>query len=256
MSAASSPNSIMSEISPLADWHIPLRLLAAEPAQLGPDEPALAGLVPFSSVDWPGHLAAVLFIGGCPWRCHYCHNPHLQERACRYSWAAMCNWLQSRRGLLDGVVFSGGEPLSEAALPEMIKTVKTMGFKVALHSAGIYPNRLAAVLAYLDWVGLDIKTDPEGYDALTGRPRSRGPTGICLEMLLAAGSKFECRTTWSPAWLSEARLLKLAKGLAESGVRHYAVQRYRSSPDVPPDAVLSIRAQSQLAEWFEQFEYR
>lgn len=258
MNAASLPNSAAPDAGrSRLEGAQPIQLIPApRPGQSAPHEPALAGLVPFSSVDWPGQLAAVLFIGGCPWRCHYCHNPHLQERSSQYRWQAVRDWLHSRRGLLDGVVLSGGEPLSEAALPGMIAELKAMGFKVALHSAGIYPQRLAAVLPNLDWVGFDVKTDADGHDALTGRVRSHWPTGISLEMLLASPCPFECRTTWSPAWLSEARLLALAESLAERGVRHYAVQNYRSSPDVPPDAVLSLSAQSQLAQWFERFEYR
>lgn len=218
--------------------------------------PALAGVVPFSSVDWPGQLAAVLFIGGCPWRCHYCHNPHLQARGHTHDWPAVLGWLTHRRGLLDGVVFSGGEPLSETQLPQMIDAVKALGFKVALHSAGIYPQRLAAVLNDLDWVGLDVKTDAAGYDALTGRRNSHAPLAASLELLLAGNCAFECRTTWSPAWQSEAALLVLARQLAERGVQHYAVQNFRAHAAAPPGACLSDAAQQQLRGWFAHFEYR
>ena len=130
-------------------------------------EPAIGGLTPFSSVDWPGQLAAVVFIAGCPWRCGYCHNPQLQPRQRTLDWPAILHWLDSRRGLLDGVVFSGGEPLSEPALADMARAVQARGFAVGLHSAGIYPQRLAQLLPWLDWLALDIKTDQAGYDALT-----------------------------------------------------------------------------------------
>ncbi|MFC4159024.1 anaerobic ribonucleoside-triphosphate reductase activating protein [Chitinimonas lacunae] len=246
MNAASSPNRARSEAAAPAPLLGPAR----------PEQAAIAGLVPFSSLDWPGQLSAVLFIGGCPWRCHYCHNPHLQTRHARYDWEAVCDWLHSRRGLLDAVVFSGGEPLSESQLPQMVATVKAMGFKVGLHSAGIYPNRLAAALPALDWVGLDIKTRTEDYDQLTGRQRSHWPAAISLEMLLDANCEFECRTTWHPSWLAESALLDLARSLAERGVRHYAVQNQRSTPDQPPEAWLSETAQQSLHRWFERFDYR
>ena len=118
-------------------------------------EPAIGGLTPFSSVDWPGQLAAVVFIAGCPWRCGYCHNPQLQPRQRTLDWPAILHWLDSRRGLLDGVVFSGGEPLSEPALADMARAVQARGFAVGLHSAGIYPQRLAQLLPWLDWLALD-----------------------------------------------------------------------------------------------------
>lgn len=222
----------------------------------GPAHPALAGLTPFSSVDWPGKLVAVLFIGGCPWRCHYCHNPHLQVRHAHYHWPAVCDWLRSRQNLLDGVVFSGGEPLSEPQLPRMIQTVKAMGFSVALHTAGIYPQRLAAVLPQLDWVGFDFKTHAADYDTLTGRLRSYVPVDLSLSHLLASTCPFECRTTWCPTWLSEADLLPLAQQLAARGVQHYTVQRYRPAPGVLPQAQLSATSQAHLARLFPRFEYR
>ncbi|QNM95125.1 anaerobic ribonucleoside-triphosphate reductase activating protein [Chitinimonas koreensis] len=250
MSAASSTN------RPARADAIPIRLVAPAPAVVGAGEPAVAGLVPFSSVDWPGRLSAVLFIGGCPWRCRYCHNPHLQTRHAAYRWAELYGWLESRRGLLDAVVFSGGEPLSESRLPELMAAVKSLGFQVGLHSAGIYPGRLATVLPLLDWVGLDIKARADGYDALTGRSRSYWPAAVSLEMLLASDCAFECRTTWDPEWLSETELLELARELAERGVRHYAVQARRSSPGAVPAACLSDDTLDLLREWFDGFDYR
>jgi pyruvate formate lyase activating enzyme len=212
--------------------------------------------VPFSSVDWPGQLAAVVFIAGCPWRCSYCHNPHLQERYASYDWPAIKAWLRSRQGLLDGVVFSGGEPLSEPKLPQLARELREMGFGVGLHTAGIYPQRLGELLAMLDWVGLDIKSDREGYDALTGRPRSEWLAGVSLQILLDAGVDFECRTTWHPDWLSEARLLAMADELAWRGVKHYAVQLVRSSSSPAARLQLSETALRQLDARFCTFAYR
>lgn len=250
MSGASSPNPRGAEIGRIG---APLPCPAP---RLAPDEPAVAGLVPFSSVDWPGNLAAVLFLVGCPWRCHYCHNAHLQRRHAAYRWAELVDWLGTRAGLLDAVVLSGGEPLSEPRLPELARQVRALGFKVALHTAGIYPDRLAAVLPHLDWVALDIKSDADGHDALIGRAGGHPRARSSLAMLLASGCAFECRTTWDPAWLSEARLLALARDLADLGVSHYAVQAGRENATALPAASLGAAAREQLAAWFPVFEYR
>jgi len=252
MNAASSWKSVLPEGVPNPIWIRP-----PEPAQHATDGmPAVAGIVPFSSVDWPGQLAATVFIGGCPWRCTYCHNPHLQARQAVYDWAEVRRFLTHRQGLIDGVVFSGGEPLSEVRLPAMVADVKALGFKVALHTAGIYPARLAKVLPTLDWVGFDVKTDAVRHTALTGRAGSHLPAEVSLEMLLASSCAFECRTTWSPRWLAENDLLRLAENLARRGVRQYAVQHYRARPGGPPDAVLSELARRSLADWFAVFETR
>lgn len=217
--------------------------------------PCIGGLTPFSTTDWPGQLAAAVFVAGCPWRCHYCHNPHLQERRPGMAWGEVLALLERRRGLLDGVVFSGGEPLSEAQLPEMMEAVAALGFKIGLHTAGIYPRQLQGVLHRLDWVGLDVKTLPAGYAALTGRRYSAAPVWTSLELLLAWGGDFECRTTWSPRWLPETGLLDLAQELARRGVQNYAVQGYRRAAGAIVDTP-GTATQEALARLFPSYQWR
>jgi pyruvate-formate lyase-activating enzyme len=124
-----------------------------------------------------------------------------------------------------------------------------------LHTAGIYPTRFAAILPLLDWVGFDVKTSPDRYDALTHRRHSHVPTGISLQLLLESDCPFECRTTWSPNWLSEADLLGLAGDLSDRGVRNYAIQRYREAPDAAGFS-LSPATQRAMSELFDRFECR
>ena len=131
-----------------------------------------------------------------------------------------------------------------------------MGYRIGLHTAGIYPLRLADVLRYLDWVGLDIKADAQGYDDITGRRDSHRPAHACLTQLLTAGVDFECRITWHPDWLDETRLLGLARELARRGVKRFAVQGVRSCPSTPPARLLGPQAQAMLRGWFEEFAYR
>ncbi len=218
--------------------------------------PVIGGLTPFSSVDWPGQLAAVVFIAGCPWRCHYCHNPHLQTRERRLQWSQVMAFLQRRRALLDAVVFSGGEPLSEPRLPQLIAAVRGLGFKTGLHTGGIYPARLAAVLPMLDWVGLDIKTTASRYDTLTGRRGSAAPVATCLDQLLQSRCAFECRTTWHPDWLPEPELLELAQDLERRGVKHFALQAYRSAPGALATVSPSDATKRALATCFTFLTFR
>ena len=137
----------------------------------------VGGYTPFTATDYPGKLAAVVFVQGCPWRCGYCHNPHLQSRTTDspVPWAAVLARLCRRVGLIDAVVFSGGEPTMDPGLEEAICAVRAMGFSVGLHTAGMYPQRLAAVLPLVDWVGMDIKASAHGYDAITGVAHSDAP---------------------------------------------------------------------------------
>lgn len=146
----------------------------------------LAGVVPFSTVDWPGKIAASVFAQGCPFRCHYCHNHEILDPKVEggASWQDVLDLLPRRKGLLDGVVFSGGEVLLQAIPPRgskgvedsplgvALKQVKDLGFETGLHSSGSHPNLLRQLLetGLVDWVGLDIKAMPDDYEYITGSP--------------------------------------------------------------------------------------
>ncbi|MDE2255716.1 MAG: anaerobic ribonucleoside-triphosphate reductase activating protein [Betaproteobacteria bacterium] len=190
----------------------------------------VGGITALTTIDFPGRLAAVVFCQGCPWRCGYCHNPNLLDAgggALTMPWAAVMAFLERRRGLLDGVVFSGGEPTLQAALPDAMQQVRRLGFEVALHTAGMYPERLATVLHLIDWVGLDVKAPWLSYDAITGVPGSGERARESLRRVLTHGVAYECRTTWHPGLFSETELLSMGTDLAARGVRHWVVQACR-----------------------------
>ncbi|MEN3070625.1 anaerobic ribonucleoside-triphosphate reductase activating protein [Uliginosibacterium sediminicola] len=211
----------------------------------------IGGFVPCSTQDWPDQLAAVVFLAGCAWRCHYCHNPHLQSRQALSDlhWDDLLPLLATRRALLDGVVFSGGEPTIDAALPAAIDAVRALGLKVALHSAGSHPHKLAALLDKLDWIGLDIKTLPAEYDALTGCPGSGAKAWASLKLVLESGCDHELRITAHPNWLPEARLDALIAELAALGAQQVAIQAARAPGATRSNAHYSADA---LARWAEQ----
>lgn len=190
----------------------------------------VGGLTPFSATDYPGKLAAVVFVQGCPWRCRYCHNPHLQRRTPEgaMSWRDVLAWLRRRVGLLDAVVFSGGEACMDPGLARAMHDVKALGFNIGLHTACIYPQRLQEVLALLDWVGFDIKAPFAHYRLVTGVAGSGDPARACLDAILASGVAYECRTTAHPDLLPDAQLLALATTLAAKGVDNYVLQQFRA----------------------------
>lgn len=221
----------------------------------------IGGLVPCSTVDWPGQLAAVLFLNGCPWRCTYCHNPDMQDPAAatHADWTQVERLLTQRRGLLDGVVFSGGEPTSQAGLTPALARVRELGYATALHTAGTYPARLARLLPLLDWVALDVKTLPSRYDTLTGIEGSAARVDECLALLIGSGIDFECRTTVDWSLISPGELLELGRGLAARGVRRHAVQVARAvGRDYRPRGSMegAQQALDELAGMFRFFSVR
>ncbi|HHW84120.1 MAG TPA: anaerobic ribonucleoside-triphosphate reductase activating protein, partial [Actinomycetales bacterium] len=131
--------------SPTAGAPVPADGTARRGEPASSEDLQIAGLVPLSTLDWPGKLSAVVFCQGCPWDCGYCQNASL--RACDMpgivEWAGVMELLRRRRGLLDGVVFSGGEATRQDALVPAMEDARELGFGVALHTAGAYPRRLA-----------------------------------------------------------------------------------------------------------------
>jgi pyruvate formate lyase activating enzyme len=187
----------------------------------------IGGLTPLTSIDYPGELAAVVYCRGCPWRCPYCHNAALQDPdgPCSPTWSQVLDLLRRRRGLLDAVVFSGGEPTAQRALIGAMGEARTLGFKIGLHTGGAYPERLAELLPLLDWVGLDIKALPDDYSAVTGASSAGERAWRSLRLLLDSGTDLEVRTTPMPGMDDPAAIEPLSLRLADLGVESWAVQQ-------------------------------
>lgn len=161
----------------------------------------LCGLQKLSMVDYPGHLAATVFTGGCNLRCPFCHNAPLVTRldeTPEISEREVLDFLASRRRLLDGVVLSGGEPLIQPGAADFLRTVRDMGFLVKLDTNGCYPSALADILdrGLVDYVAMDIKNSRENYAATVGVPDfDLAPVDESIRLLKAGGVDYEFRTT-------------------------------------------------------------
>lgn len=194
----------------------------------------VGGVETFSTVDFPGHMAAVVFLQGCPWRCPFCYNTPLQKIGAEtnFVWSKFVEFLERRKGILDAVVFSGGEPLVQDNLAQAMSQVRDMGYKIALHTGGYRPEKLAEVLPLVDWVGFDIKTPfvEEHYHQGTGSKTPLKNILSSLDLLLAAGKPFECRTTCDPRLLDIEDIYAIARDLKAKGVKEYHLQKYRPIP--------------------------
>jgi anaerobic ribonucleoside-triphosphate reductase activating protein len=197
----------------------------------------VGGLVPLTTLDYPGRLACVLFCQGCAWRCRYCHNPELIPPRGEHErpWAQVLEFLQRRQGMLEAVVFSGGEPTLQKALPAAIEQVRSLGYRIGLHSAGIRPKTFAAVVGQADWVGFDVKALPEDGALITGVDGSGKANWRSLEHLLASGVDYECRTTVHWHLFDAERLWRMAERLRGLGVERFAVQWVRTAHMFDPD---------------------
>lgn len=188
----------------------------------------IGGLVSFTTIDYPGKLAAVLFLVGCPLRCAYCSNPHLlTPHDGEYDPERVLDWLQSRVGKLEAVVFSGGEALMQGdAAIEYMRRVREIGFKIGLHTNGFYPDTLRRAADLVDWIGLDFKAMREKYPDLTGQHIAYDNMIKSLDVWLATGKDFEVRITCDPRFIDKSDLIKIAEILNERGVSNIAIQKY------------------------------
>jgi pyruvate formate lyase activating enzyme len=198
-------------------------------ADAGADQLQIAGLARLSTCDWPGRIVATVFLQGCPLDCGYCHNPGILDPRVPgvVPWRDVLELLGRRRGLLDGVVFSGGEPTRQAALADAMRQVREFGFGVGLHTAAPYPRRFAQVLGLCDWIGLDIKAPERLYGRVTGVASAGAKAFACLRMALDTGVELQVRTTVDPTTMTDADVAELTETLHELGVREHVLQRVR-----------------------------
>ncbi|MBQ8436759.1 MAG: anaerobic ribonucleoside-triphosphate reductase activating protein [Alphaproteobacteria bacterium] len=194
----------------------------------------VGGVEQFSLVDYPDKIAATIFMQGCPWRCPFCHNASLQPAGIdtHFLWDKFLAFLSTRKKLLDAVVFSGGEPLMQDELSAAITEVKSLGFKIGLHTGGYRPKMLEKVIPLVDWVGFDIKAplEEERYKQATGGINHLPHVIESLNLLLDSNIHFECRTTCDPRILDLPDILQIGKYLQNKGVKEYYLQKYRPIP--------------------------
>ncbi|MBR1380259.1 MAG: anaerobic ribonucleoside-triphosphate reductase activating protein [Alphaproteobacteria bacterium] len=188
----------------------------------------IGGLVSFTTIDYPGKLAAVLFLVGCPLRCAYCSNPHLITPAPgEYDPELVFDWLKSRIGRLEAVVFSGGEALMHGdALIEYMRRVRELGFNIGLHTNGFYPNVLRRAESVIDWVGLDYKATRARYHELVGNDVAYDLMSGSLDFLVESGMDFEVRITCDPRYITKSDLMEIITDLHNRGVKTVAIQKY------------------------------
>ena len=191
------------------------------------------GLVKFTLVDYPGKIGCIVFSGGCNLRCPFCHNPCLvfdPASQPRVTEKEFFHFLERRKGLLEGVVFSGGEPLLHADAPEMTAKVRAMGYCVKIDTNGTMPERVETLLAEsgADAFGIDCKAPAERYAALTGSPDPEVAKKVyrSIRLALESGAEVDVRTTVHRALLDEAALEIMFDEIRAAEVPMWTLQQY------------------------------
>lgn len=159
----------------------------------------IAGLQKMTLLDFPGKVACTLFLGGCNYRCPFCHNSQLLDGSGEpyMTEDAFFAFLETRKGLLDGVCVTGGEPTLYPGLPDFLRRIKDMGFAVKLDTNGSRPAVLKAVVeaGLVDYVAMDIKNGPDRYAATVGADWTPAATEESIRFLMEDRVDYELRTT-------------------------------------------------------------
>ena len=158
------------------------------------------GLQKMTLLDFPGRVACTVFLGGCDFRCPFCHNFELANGAAPAVMEedALFAFLEKRRGLLDGVAVTGGEPCLHPGLPALLRRIREAGFGVKLDTNGAHPAMLKAILdeGLADYVAMDIKNAPEKYALTCGMEAlDLAPIRASARLLMEGGVDYEFRTT-------------------------------------------------------------
>ena len=205
------------------------------------------GLQKLTLLDYPGHTACTVFTARCNWRCPFCHNASLVLRGEEQPVIAeeeFFAFLDKRRGLLDGVAVTGGEPTLHRDLPEFLRRVKDAGFKVKLDTNGTNPAMLRAILeeGLADYVAMDIKAGRANYPAVTGTLRpGMDRVAESAELLKASGVEHEFRTTVVRELHSDEDFEDIAEWLA--GEERYFLQQFKDSGDLVSDGCSACTAE-------------
>lgn len=188
----------------------------------------IGGLQKSSLIDYPEHICAIIFTQGCNFRCPYCHNPELAFEQSRdvESTRAVLKFLQKRIGKLDGVVITGGEPTLQKRLPEFVKLIKSMGFKVKLDTNGTNPAMLKLLISekLIDYVAMDIKAPIEKYSQITCTKVNTKDILKSIEIIKNSRIDYEFRTTVVKSQLFAEDFEKIAQMI--EGCEKYYLQKF------------------------------
>lgn len=198
----------------------------------------IGGLQKVSLIDYPGKISAIIFTQGCNFRCPYCHNPELVDpklyKSCLFP-KDILDFLEHRRGKLDAVTITGGEPTLQENLIPLIQKIRKMGFAVKLDSNGSRPDVLARLLKdkLLDFVALDIKAPRDKYQSVVNTPVDAAIVAESVRLVLKSKIPQEFRTTIVKSMLTPKDILAIAKEIA--GAKRYALQRFQPAQTLDPE---------------------
>lgn len=191
----------------------------------------IGGIQRTSLLDFPDKISAIVFTQGCNFNCGYCHNPDLlNSKKDIYSTDVFFEFLDKRKGKLDGVVITGGEATLQPDLIPFIKEVKARGFLVKLDTNGYRPDVLEKALSFVDYVAMDIKAPLEKYSEITKTEIDVQKIKKSIELLQTSNITYEFRTTVMKSQLNYEDFKKI--GDLIKGTENYFLQKFEAKTTI------------------------
>lgn len=195
----------------------------------------IGGFSKLTLLDFPGSVACIVFTSGCNFRCPFCHNASLvthTDDSENTSEDEILSYLKKRKGLLDGVVITGGEPLLQKGIEEFIIKVRELGYKVKLDTNGSFPDKLKNLLdkGLLDYVAMDIKNCKEKYSITAGCEVNLDDIEKSIWLLENSGVDYELRTTVARELHNSADIKSIAQWINKTP--KYFIQNFKNSGDI------------------------
>lgn len=195
----------------------------------------IAGFQKLTLLDYPGKLATTVFTIGCSFRCPFCHNPELVLNINKglsrglNTELEFFKFLRKRKGKLDGVCITGGEPTTQPDLIDFIDKIRKLGFFIKLDTNGTRPDVLKKIIEekLVDFIAMDIKNQPKKYDLATGTKFDFERISLSANLIMNSRIPYEFRTTAVPGIHTERDFLEIAKWI--KGAQSYWIQRYRET---------------------------
>ena len=209
----------------------------------------IGGLEKLTLLDYPDHLAAIIFTQGCNFRCHFCYNPMLvlpreggdvkikkEKGFPPLSTENLFLFLTERFGRLEGVVITGGEPTLHPDLPDFIKQIKKIGYLVKLDTNGTNPDMLAGLIKakLIDYIAMDIKAPLKRYSEVVGAGVDCKKIEKSVKMIIESGLPYEFRTTVVPGLLDQADFEEM--GVLIKGASKWYLQNFKSDTGLVDDS--------------------
>ena len=188
----------------------------------------IGGLQKLTLVDYPGKIVATVFLIGCNFKCGFCHNPELIDSRSNsiISEKEFFDFLKQRKGLLDGVCITGGEPTLSSGLLDFVKKIKGLGFLVKLDTNGSNPEILKELINSLDYIAMDIKTSSEKYDKAVNVKVNLDNINKSIDLIKNSNVDYEFRTTVIPGLVDKNDFVDIGEWL--KGVKKFVLQQFRN----------------------------